>query len=75
MWVEARLTFSREQCIREALNYYQVKGKVNRSKIGSTSPSCAKLPEQFPECQFLDFTDSVTRTKSVCRRIFVSHDI
>ena len=37
MWVEARLAFSREQCIREAPNYHQIKGKVNRSKIGPIS--------------------------------------
>ena len=37
MWVEARLALSREQCIREAPNYHQIKGKVNRSKIGPIS--------------------------------------
>ena len=31
--MEARLAFSCEQCIRVAPNYYQIKRKVNRSKI------------------------------------------
>ena len=35
--MEDRLAFSCEQCIREAPNYHQIKGKVNPSKIDPIS--------------------------------------